>query len=175
MFNWISLLYAVPMIAAMVIAGAIVGPRINAAARTLLWTGIVLLCVAQVAPLFTTYLVMERSLRGIYQVVNIVMFLVHAVGVVLLIVGIGRAARGNDPLRGGPGGYGYPATTGGVGSGFPGGPGTPGSTQPGYPQQPGQGYPSGQAGQPGYPSQPSGQPGYPPYGQPGQWGNDQRR
>lgn len=175
MFNWISLLYAVPMVAAMVIAGAIVGPRVNAAARTLLWTGIALLGVAQAAPLFTTYLVMERSLRGIYQVVNVVVFLVHAVGVVLLIVAIGRAARGNDPLRGGSGGYGYPATTGGLGSGFPGGSGTPGPTQPGYPHQPGQGYPPGQTGQPGYPSQPSGQPGYPPYGQPGQWDNGQLR
>ncbi|MFT4297093.1 MAG: hypothetical protein QM582_16955 [Micropruina sp.] len=174
MFNWLSLLYSVPFIAALVIAGAIVGPRINADARTMVWTGIALLCVAQVAPMFTTYLLTERSLMGVFQAVNAVMFVVHTVGVVLLIVGVGRAARGNGPTPGAPGGYGYPAG-GGMGSGYPGGLGAPGQPQPGYPQQPGQqGYPSGQ---PGYPSQPSGQPGqsgHPPYGQPGQWGNDQR-
>ncbi|MFT3969915.1 MAG: hypothetical protein QM695_06450 [Micropruina sp.] len=195
MFNWISLLYAIPMIVAMVVAGAIVGPRINAAARTLLWSGIVLLSVTQVAPVFTVYLAMERSLMGVFQAVTTVMFVVHAIGVVLLIVASGRAARGNEPPRGGWGGHGYPIAgvdqrfpSGDPGTGYSGGPGAAGPTHPPYPNQPGQGYPSGPTSQPGYPAQGSaqaGQPGYPPqlsgesehlrYGQPGQWGNDQRR
>ena len=180
MFNWFSLIYTLPMVGALIVAGAIVGPRVNASARKLLWSGIGLLLVAQVATLVTPYLAMQRSLLSVFQLVSAVLMGVHITGTVLLIVAVGRAARGSKPVHGGPGGYRYPADPGRAGdhgnasqSGY-----SPQSLpgQPGYPPQPTgrAGYPAqSQAGQPGYP--PAAQPGYPTSGQPGQWGNDQRR
>lgn len=149
MFIWMSLLYSVPLVVALLVAGAMVAPRINSAARSMLWLGIVLICVAQLATLATPYLVMERSLAVISQLVNAALFILRLVGTVLLIVAVARAARGSDPIHTRPPGYGY--------SSEPGGP-VPPNAQPGYP--PGSGYaaPGFQPGQ--VPTSPQGsQPG----------------
>lgn len=180
MFNWVSLIYSLPMILALVIAGATVGPRVNAAARTLLWSGIGVLSVAQLAGMVTPHLAIQRSMLSLVQIINVVLLVLHITGTVLLIVAAGRAARGSELVHGGPGGYRYPADPGRPGGyGNPSQPGySPQSLpQPGYPPQPtGQaGYPvQSEAGQPGYPPL-AGQPGYPASGHPGQWGSDQRR
>ncbi|NMD46456.1 MAG: hypothetical protein GYA85_06795 [Propionibacterium sp.] len=112
MFIWTSLLYTLPLVVALVIAGALVGRRVNPAARLLLWLGIVFICLAQAATLATPMLVASRDLMWLYQVVNVGLFVLRVAGTVLLIAAAGRAASGR-PAGGYPpqspvGQYGYP-------------------------------------------------------------------
>lgn len=167
MFTWITLLYSIPLIAVLVIAGALVGPRVNPSARMLLWTGIVILCVTQLASMFAPMMLSNRTLMWMYQATNVGLFVLRLVGTVLLIMAAGRAARGPATVYPGQAGYGQPGQAGWT-SGQPGF--AQPSGQPGYGQQP--------SGQPGYSAQqpPATQPGQSPgYGRPGQWGSDQPR
>ncbi len=153
MLNWFSLFYALPTIVALVVAGAIVGPRVNAPARTFLWSGIGVLSVAQLVGIVTSYLAIQRSLLSVVQIINVVVLALHITGTVLLIVAVGRAARPTLPPPNHPQ-QSYPQQSYG---------------QQSYGQQP----PYGQ--QPLYGrTQPSQQTPYGP-GQPGQWGSGQQR
>ncbi len=165
MLVWTSLLYSLPLIVVLVIAGALVGRRVNPAARRLLWAGIVLLCLAQLATLVTPLLLGSREMMWTYQAVNAGLFIVRIVGTVLLIVAVGRAAAqptvpASYPQQaypqqayGQPPGYGQQAPYHQPGAG----------QEPPYSRQP-------PAQQPPYGSvQPYGQ------GGPGQWGSDRPR
>ena len=148
MLNWFSLFYALPTIVALVVAGAIVGPRVNAPARNLLWSGIGVLSVAQLVGIVTPYLAIQRSLLSVVQIINVVVLALHITGTVLLIVAVGRAARPTVPPPNHPQ-QSYPQQ--------------PYGQQPPYVQQPPYGQP-----------QPTQQPPY-GHGQPGQWGSGQQR
>lgn len=134
MLSVMNLVYVLPVVIALVIAGAVVNARLNGSARTLMWTGIVLTCLTRLAAGFLPYLFLNRGFTQFYAALNLVNTVLSAVGVVLLVVAVGAAARGPRLATGYP-----PASTG---TEWPGQqqPGQPGSftPQPPGPAQPGQ-------------------------------------
>lgn len=160
MLTVLNLVYILPVVIALIVAGLLVTPRVLGPARTLLWTGIVLECLARLAALVIPYLVMSRSYAQLYPAINLTSVVLGGVGVVLLVVAVGAAARGPRPVNGVPAAQAQQGWPGGPIQGSPQGfgpqPGQPG-TQYGWvqgqtqPPQDGQGWPGGQgnAGDPG--------------------------
>ncbi len=159
MLTLLNLVYVLPVVIALIIAGVMVNGRLAGSARTLMWSGIALTCLTRLVSLFTPYLVMNRGFTQLYGVVNIITAVLGAVGVVLLVAAIGAAAVGFRPAIGqpaSPGQPGWPQNQPGQPAGFGPPPGAPGRPDAGYGQSgPGHGRPvdNGQ------------------WTAPGQWGN----
>lgn len=179
MLTFLNLVYVLPVVIALIVAGLVVNGRIAGTARTLMWSGIALTCVTRLAAMFTPYLLTSRGSTQLYAVVNVVTAVLSAVGIVLLVVAIGAAARGPRPAIGYPGAPnqpGWPSNQPGQPSNQPGQPagfgpqgyGPPTGGHPGAGQGhsgAGQGQPGAGQGHPGA----GGQPGQ--WSPPGQWGN----
>lgn len=93
MMTLMNLVYALPVVLALVIAGAVVNARVPGTARTLMWSGIALVSVTRLASLFLPWMVTGGSAMA-YGMVSTALSLLSAVGVVLLVVAVGAAARG---------------------------------------------------------------------------------
>ena len=156
MLSLLNLVYILPIVIALIVAGVLVTPRVPAPARTLMWTGIALECLARLAAMVTPYLLINRSFAQLYPAINLTIAVLGGVGVVLLVVAIGAAARGPRPasdLLGTTAQQGWP--------------GSPNQGPPqgfnSYPDQPGT--------QPGWTHGPAGQSPHDGYGRPGGQGN----
>ena len=147
MFNLFSVFYSLLGLLALVITGAVVTGRLRQGARTLMWSGIVMLALTHVSGLVTTAMIQARSPVFAYAALNFASVALTVVGTVLLILAIGRAAREGQPSE----------------------PSAPGAPQ--YPIQ-GGGYQPQPGNQPYSGDQPDGRP--QPYDQPGTWGDPQR-
>lgn len=141
-------LYVLPMVVAVTLAGALGGRNVRGRARSLLWTGIALVVVAQLSSLLLPYIATRFRPGWALSAYSLGTSVISVTGIVLLIVAVGQAARAAGPQEppphpGSPG-YRYPAA----------------AAQPGYPQS-ATGYPQTQQ----YPApQPEQRPGTPPYG-----------
>jgi len=140
MLSVINLVYVLPVVIALIVAGALVNPRVSGGARTLMWTGIALTCLSRLAGAFLPYLVLSRNLTQLYTVLNVLNAVVSAIGAVLLVVAVGAAARGARPSSSHGETPGQPAWPSGQYQ--PGQPPQGGFTPP--PAQPGQWTPPGQ-------------------------------
>lgn len=135
MMTLMNLVYALPLVIALVIAGAVVHGRVMGTARTLMWSGIAAVCLTRLAGMSLPALVTGGSMVA-YGVANLILNVLATVGIVLLVVAVGVAARAV------PGGGAYPGPqswqqSGSEPTGFP----TPGASQPNqYPQHSGYGH-----------------------------------
>lgn len=152
-----SWIYIVAIVAVMVGIAAAIQGRLPRPARGLMWGGVALLSVSTLWSVLAPFaMVMYRLPTWMYGGLTLVGSAVHLVAVVLLLLAIGRAARGG-------GGGGYPGQYPGQGQ-FP-------TQQPQFPGQPQ--FPTQQSQQPtqpgAYPAQAGGDRPQ-SYGPPGSWG-----
>lgn len=92
MMTLMNLVYALPLVIALVIAGAVVHGRVMGTARTLMWSGIAAVCLTRLAGMFLPALVTGGSMVA-YGVANLILNVLATVGIVLLVVAVGVAAR----------------------------------------------------------------------------------
>lgn len=163
MFSVMQLMYLIPVIVAVTLAGALGGRNVRGRAKRLMWAGIALVIVSQLSSLLLPVVARASRAGWALSVYSTASTLVSVTGIVLLIVAVGQAAR---QAAAGPEPRGYPFPSG---SPAPAGPAH--DVPPGY-QPPTGGYPQTQ-----YPAyrpdgdRPDGdRPGTPPYGGRSSWG-----
>ena len=81
MMTLMNLVYALPLVIALVIAGAVVHGRVMGTARTLMWSGIAAVCLTRLAGMFLPALVTDGSMVA-YGVANLILNVLATVGIV---------------------------------------------------------------------------------------------